>query len=299
MRKLIVKFINALGLRPFFKKTYRAFNYVYRKEVNGKIFFIPQIYGANCVVDEWWMIDLLKIIFQHKKGAFLDIGVNLGQTLLKVKSIDLLKDYVGFEPNASCVFYTEELIRINKLQNVKLIPAGLSDREVVTELNLYDDNITNSGGSVVKDYWTYKNYVPKRSLFVSLFSFSKVKQSLELPKFDTVKIDVEGAELEVLQSLLPDIIESRPILIVEVLSAYSSENVLRVSRQNEIEQLLKSINYKILQIINNEASIIRIESINGFRFNDDPNFCNYLFYPEEEEMTWISTFSEVKIKMVL
>jgi len=50
------------------------------------------------------MIDLLKKILLLKDGVFIDIGMNLGQTLIKLKCVDPNIRYFGFEPNPGCVY---------------------------------------------------------------------------------------------------------------------------------------------------------------------------------------------------
>ena len=42
--------------------------------------------------------------------GFIDVGVNVGQTLLKLKSISSEINYLGFEPNPNCVNYLKNLI---------------------------------------------------------------------------------------------------------------------------------------------------------------------------------------------
>ena len=55
---------------------------------------------------EPWMLQNLVQIAEQAEGTFVDVGVNLGQTLLAVKSIGEDWDYLGFEPNPCCLFYT-------------------------------------------------------------------------------------------------------------------------------------------------------------------------------------------------
>src|SRR5882724_8814387 len=71
----------------------------------------------NVFGTEKWMSSVLKKILNRSEGCFVDVGVNIGQTLIKVKSIDRNIDYLGFEPNPVCVFYAENLIGINKFPN--------------------------------------------------------------------------------------------------------------------------------------------------------------------------------------
>lgn len=297
MKKQIISVLNAFELKETAKRLYRKLNFTRKIKVNNKEFVIPHIYGSSLSVNEGWMLSILNSLFRIKDGSFLDIGVNLGQTLIAVKSIDTERKYIGFEPNPACVFYVEELIRVNSLINCDIFPVGLYTSDKILHLDLYEDNITNSGGSIIQNYWDYKHYQVKRQILVPVFSFATIAPTLNNQKFTIIKIDVEGAELEVIQTLYDIIRSNNPFIIVEILSAYSIENKLRFDRQIEIENLLKSLNYKILRIVETKNSTLKkFEKIVGFDVNANPNDCNYILYHESEELkietlfeTFIST----------
>lgn len=59
----------------------------------------------------------------------------------------------------------------------------------------------------------------QRKLYVPVLSFATIKKTVDIPDFDVVKIDVEGAELEVLQTLAEELKSRKPIIIIEILSA--------------------------------------------------------------------------------
>ncbi len=58
-----------------------------------------------------------------------------------------------------------------------------------------------------------------------LFLNTGILQRSGLGKIAMIKIDVEGAELEVLTSIKYEIKENHPIIIVEILPAYNKEIV--------------------------------------------------------------------------
>ena len=99
---------------------------------------VPIINGLgfhNLVVLEKWMDDLISSILKIQEGAFIDVGANLGQTLLNVicnKGGGI--DYFGFEPNYTCCNYLYELIRVNRLPNCHVIPVGLSNNDGIFKL---------------------------------------------------------------------------------------------------------------------------------------------------------------------
>lgn len=129
-------------------------------------------------------------------------------------------------------------------------------------------------------------------MYVPVLSFATIKKTVDIPDFDVVKIDVEGAELEVLQTLAEELKSRKPIIIIEILSAYSEENKIRYDRQNSLLELIKELNYHILRInINEKEKIESIEKIDFFDVNANPNNCNYILYHMNDEANINSHFS--------
>ena len=56
-----------------------------------------------------WKTDLIKRLVLPNDGAFIDVGANVGQTLLDTLNAHPMVQYIGFEPNPSCVFYLRTL----------------------------------------------------------------------------------------------------------------------------------------------------------------------------------------------
>src|SRR3954453_11974640 len=89
------------------------------QKIHCRKFRIPIIHGVgyyNLVpVREEWMDAIIKKLFSIRSGCVIDIGVNLGQTLLKIASIELKVVYYGFGPNPVCYAYCNSLINSNRL----------------------------------------------------------------------------------------------------------------------------------------------------------------------------------------
>lgn len=272
-----------IKLKSFLKKIYWSINFSYTFKLNEKIIKGLKIYHAKSSNDnEKWMGQILAVLFKNNNNAFLDIGVNIGQTLCQVKSLDWNRKYYGFEPNPSCNMFVEELIRINKFPNVKVFPVGIYTQDSILELDLYYDDITNSGASIIKNYWSYSGKKPHRTLLVPLMTYDTVVKTVPISKIGILKIDVEGAELDVFESLFNKINSDRPYIIIEVLSAYSNENHLRIQRQEKILELIKSLRYRIFRINENKKSEIdKITEIEIFDPSYDFNQTNYLLIPSE------------------
>lgn len=293
--KKIKSLLRSLGLISVLKRVRQKFNWEYTYYLNGTKVKGLKIYSAKTENSEVWMGQLLGILLKQKEGTFLDVGVNIGQTLMQVKSLEAKRNYIGFEPNPSCNSFVEELIRINQFANVKLVPVGLFTEDTLLELDLYYDDITNSGGSVVKDYWAFNNKKPHRTLIVPLMSISTVNKFVPIKNVGIVKIDVEGAELEVLQSMTQVLSSDKPIVVIEILSAYSSENKLRVDRQNEILKLTKQLDYSIFRIIEDKTANLKgLQEVHLFDPNFDRNLCNYVLVHKSERESILRNFKLVE-----
>src|SRR5689334_6653408 len=148
MQQLLLRGLRKLGVL-------RKLNLSFKKSINTKTFSVPLVNGngqQNFIIHEEWMEQVLEKLISIKAGAFIDVGVNVGQTLLKVKSIDPSINYYGFEPNPTCVYYLNQLIETNKISNVLLFPVAIADKPKIAQLNFYYDSDTDSAASMIRDF---------------------------------------------------------------------------------------------------------------------------------------------------
>lgn len=237
-----------------------------------KIPIINEIGLANIREDEKWMFNILNLLLPSIKDAtFIDVGVNIGQTLLKVKSIFPNMKYIGFEPNVKCVDYVNELIKINSIKNSTIIPVGLSNKTQLLDLIHFDGSGVDASATLIEGFRT--NYKKKTSVMVvkpddiDLFSKNRI---------GCIKIDVEGGELEVLEGLQKYIVQNKPIILCEILPVYNKDNEIRITRQGKLLSLLESSNYEVFRINIENSSLQRIENIG---IHSEMNNSNYIFIP--------------------
>lgn len=265
------------------KKLSAAVNFSTSLRLNNKSFKIPVIHNMgfeNAKVKEDFIFQLFKTVQFSDKGCFLDIGVNVGQTLLKFRSC---RDnaYFGFEPNPSCVYYLNNLIETNKMANTTVIPVGLSSASQVAKFYLKSE--ADTAGTMMNDlrpdYYAQDevNYVPVFTL-----------DSLDVigdRKIDLMKIDVEGAESEVLAGMTETIKKHKPAIICEILDSHTEENLPNVqARADKLTQLVKSLDYKIYRIKHNGTQITpeEIEEVKLRKWVPESfNLNDYLFLPKE------------------
>ena len=209
-------------------RTLRRLNFLknrridFELEVNDKKFVVPLISEIgidNHKVNEIWMLDLFKKINPSADDILLDVGANTGQTLLKWKGVNSAAPYYGFEPMPKCIEYLEDLIAINNFDNTVLIDKALFSSEGDKVLYYHKKDETDRTASLVETHRTSHD-----SETVQAITFNKFLEKYPLKKenIKVIKIDVEGAELEVLQELSKFIKTQQPIVIIEIL-AYSSK----------------------------------------------------------------------------
>jgi FkbM family methyltransferase len=260
----------------------RHVNWVITVCVGGKNVRIPVIGGVKAGNTEIWMIDLLDRLRKIKGGAFLDVGVNLGQTLIKLKSLKSEVEYIGFEPNPICVSYVRELIRENRFSNCVLVPAGLFKEERLIELEFFSPDDADSTASLIKNFRPDEKIYHK--MLVPVFRFESIAGVFNPPQIGFIKIDVEGAELEVIEGLYSTIQSYRPIILLEILPVYSSENKIRRERQGKLEQIFRGLNYKVFRIVKSDNdTYVKLQRVEEIGIHSDLSCCDYIAIPEELE----------------
>ncbi|MEJ0095455.1 MAG: hypothetical protein WDN46_19235 [Methylocella sp.] len=97
--------------------------------------------------DGGWKIYLLgKLV--PKGGALVDVGANLGQTLIEWKLSGASGQYVGFEPNYASASILSDIIKFNHYDDSFVAPVGLSNIE---KLYLTKGMSTDQAASIVSD----------------------------------------------------------------------------------------------------------------------------------------------------
>ncbi len=237
MRREITKGLSKIS----YKKT--------RLDYLGVNIKIPVFFGLGSgyfIPEELWMGECLKVFLQQKKGVVIDIGANVGIYLVKLRVLDKNRQYFGFEPNQICCYYCRELIKMNDFKNSDIFSVALSDEMGVT--TLYTKDLADKGGSIhrftkgddEKLENTFNTIVMKGDTLVKMLNPEKIS---------VIKIDVEGAELEVIRGLEETIDKYKPILYFEMLSLpeESDRNYQEVRRRREgVFNKLSGMDYIIM-----------------------------------------------------
>lgn len=255
--------------------------YVLALMIGQQRFVIPVINGVINEGPDKALLQLYAGVLPALKGTFLDVGVNVGQTLLAVRAVAPKMQYLGFEPNVSCVAYTRSLMQRNGIEDMIVLPVALMEKTGLLELQRYSSSETDSSASLIS------NFRPEQTVrqvsFVPAFAWDQIASLFPDQKLAFVKIDVEGAESEVLISLVEVLKKQRPWVGVEILPVYEEGYSDRLERQKSIEAILNDAGYVILRVkrdrCQNLSHLIRLETIG---IHSDLADCDYLLVPRED-----------------
>jgi FkbM family methyltransferase len=162
----------------------------------------------------------------HAGDCCIDVGANLGYYTISLANwVGPSGLVVAFEPFPGNFAILEKNVHLNQLQNVTLEPSAVSDCNGSLQL-IYGVEEQFSATPSVAGYAIEGNresiQVPTRSLDDSITALGRAP--------DFIKIDVEGAELAVLEGARHTIATVRPILLVEIhgWGTDESEKVLQI-----------------------------------------------------------------------
>jgi FkbM family methyltransferase len=157
----------------------------------------------------------LRRFFKLKNGTFVDIGAHIGKYTIRVAN-QLKNDgkVIAIEPDPDTFKILKNNIERNKLKNV--IALNLACWSKNKKIKLYSKKRRFDEHSVVRTISNDFKWVEGRKL-------DSILQELKIKKVDLVKLDVEGAEFEVLKGM-KSTLKTKPRIVFEASSKESLEN---------------------------------------------------------------------------
>ena len=181
---------------------------------------------------------------------FADIGANAGFYSMAVRATNPTCSVVAFESNPEMVKVLSMNIERNGLDGIAIRSEALSDS--FGEADFHVPAFTGSGGGSLRDLHPEEG--EPRKFKVSLIPFD----SLELESIDLMKIDVEGAELDVITGAISSIEKSSPTIFVELLRKWMGPFG---STPSDVSRLLTDRGYSIFEI--REQEVVQVPQISG------------------------------------
>jgi len=174
----------------------------------------------------WYEADKVRRFAAAISGARVvyDIGANVGYySVLASRVLGCPGQVVAFEPDPQNIAFLRRHLEMNAIENIRVVEAAVSDRcgEAMfqQEASRYMGALRQSG-----------------ALLVRTLSVDDLVSSGKFPSPDVIKIDVEGAEQQVLLGAKQTLRSCHPLLF---LATHST------ALHSECCQFLKSFDYKL------------------------------------------------------
>ena len=173
----------------------------------------------------------------ENQTTVIDVGTNIGETLLNFAKLNHDGLNIGFEPVPYLFDAASRNISLNNFPNVRLENLALSDMQADLVYNIVNDN--NSGGIYLSTSSEAVNSTRK----VAVTTLDEYVSTNNLENISLLKIDVEGFEIKVLKGACKTIENFKPAIFVEVDNTF-------LKRQNgsaaELAALLESYGYDLV-----------------------------------------------------
>jgi len=198
-------------------------------------------------------------------AVFYDVGANIGYfTLVAAAALAHHGQIVAFEPGRNAYQRLTENVALNPYRNIRTFPVAVSDREGEAALQVAGD-IADSSASLYPAGRSRGH--PEVCRTVTLDRFIRA-EGLRPPQL--IKLDVEGAELAVLQGARDLLAASPPLLLVEM-----EEKNLRAAGASKVQiaQFLTAYGYRAAHLRKGRwraaADLAGVKGRNIFWFNPD------------------------------
>ena len=217
-------------------------------------------------------------------AQFVDIGVNVGQTMIEILRLYPEIEYHGFEPNIEALCCAQAVAKSHGI-NASFYPWACASE--AAPQNFFAESILDSSATIISSIRP-DTYMNVQAQAVAAYPLDQV--FFQQAKYGFVmKIDVEGGENEVLMGAQKLLMQRRPLIICEVLNAHRQIEIpLNNSRKLKLERLLADAEYQIHQIVLNpkdREEFIGLKQVDSFSrdllWRDSPHQCDYIFVPKE------------------
>jgi FkbM family methyltransferase len=162
-----------------------------------------------------------------------DVGANVGiHTIALANAVGPAGSVIAFEPADENVERLRQNLELNDVRNTEIVPMAAAANDEGVLLNLSDDSAFHSTTDVSA------GHVVNETTRVASTSLDDAWIRVGRPSVSVVKIDVEGAELDVLRGAAQVLSTCRPATLIEI-----SDHAQLL----EIKTLLATYGYRLEQ----------------------------------------------------
>ena len=206
--------------------------------------------------------------FASISNTIIDVGANIGYYAVELSATLSPPAIIhAFEPVPASFKQLEKNIEINSLSNrVSCNQLAISDSEGV--MVLYKPRISGSSASSAKNLHPEEEV---EKIQVPMTKLDSYFYSNNLRSFDLLKIDVEGAELMVIEGGLNSVKMYKPVIFAELLRKWSAQFGYS---PNDVIKILIPLGYRCFGVSEGLPEISDI--------NQETKETNFLFVPLEK-----------------
>jgi len=158
----------------------------------------------------------LKIIDEYIQEGMVvvDVGAHIGLlSAVIAKKLKASGNVYSFEPTPSTFLVLRNTIKINGLENsIRPVQAALSNKSGKTIFYISNNTVDNSN-SLVNNRRSDRK---EEAVDVVLYSLDDFLKQENVRRLDFIKIDAEGAELQVLRGAQQSIANYHPLIILAI-----------------------------------------------------------------------------------
>lgn len=206
-------------------------------------------------------------------------------------STDRENDYWALEPNPACVYFLNQLKQLNDWPQVEIVASGAWNSHSFLKLNVDNNDPVAQTATVVPSLRPEKSI--GNSHWVSCSPFDKLLKLTNATPPALIKIDVEGAELEVLQGMTKSLCNDRPAIICEILFAAENADLEEYAATvQKLRDLLTAHDYRLFNIEKSDsAQFLRLRPLDNFPIqrwtHQNADQCDYVFSHRDDPRTYL------------
>lgn len=179
-----------------------------------------------------------------KKGmTIVDVGANIGEyTLLSAKLAGDTGKVVSIDADPEAIALLSKNVKYNGYDNVEIVEAAITDKNGVA---LLGKSVSSGWSSIIKR--------GINNIEVECYRLDTILNRLKIDKVDIIKIDVEGAELQVLSGAKETLDRNSNVKIMCELHI-NSEKVYRLLKEKGFS--LYKLDYNHILCFRQDAKVL-------------------------------------------
>ena len=195
--------------------------------------------------------------FIPKGSLCIDIGTNIGDTTVPMAlATGKTGTTIGFDPNPHVFKILEKNVALNvDKTNIIPLPYAITKEDGEFFYSSSEASFGNGGISneIVEDQGAFQ--LPEKIKGINLEKFLKTNYASLLNKLSFIKVDVEGADMEVIRSISELIRQFKPVLVAECFPKATTEE------RAELYYIVSEFGYTLhyFSDFDENAKIIKIE----------------------------------------